>query len=127
LMHVAKNCYDSLAHDPERDVFTMPEFVTKLAAAGALGRKAGAGFYKKVDKAIFVLDLATASYRAQTEPQYPSLAAARAAKGAAARISAVVNGDDEAAKFGWEIVARTLLYSARLVGEIADDVVNIDR
>lgn len=127
LMHVAKNCYDSLANDPERDVFTMPEFVTKLAAAGALGRKTGAGFYKKVDKAIFVLDLATAGYRAQTEPEYPSLAAARAAKGAAARIAAVVNGQDEAAKFGWEIVARTLLYSARLVGEIADDVVNIDR
>jgi 3-hydroxyacyl-CoA dehydrogenase len=38
-----------------------------------------------------------------------------------------VNGDDEAAKFGWQIIARTLLYSAQLVGEIADDIVNIDR
>jgi 3-hydroxyacyl-CoA dehydrogenase len=127
LIHVAKNCYDSLASDPERDVFTMPEFIGKMAAAGALGRKTGAGFYKKVDKDIHVLDLKTAGYRPQAEPQFPSLGAALKAKGPAARIAAVIGGDDEAAKFGWEVIARTLLYSARLVGEVADDIVNIDR
>ncbi len=127
LIHVAKNCYDSLPNDPEREVFAMPEFVSKMVALGALGRKAGAGFYKKVDKDIHVLDLKTAGYRPQSEAQFASLAAAAKAKGPAARIAAVVSGDDEAARFGWEIIARTLLYSARLVGEIADDVVNIDR
>lgn len=127
LIHVAKNCYDSLASDPERDVFVMPEFVSKMAAAGALGRKTGAGFYKKVDKDIQVLDLKSAGYRLQTEAQFASLGAALKAKGPAARIAAVVGGDDEAARFGWEIIARTLIYSARLVGEIADDLVNIDR
>lgn len=127
MIHVAKNCHDSLAGDPERDVFVMPEFVLKLAAAGALGRKTGAGFYKKVDKDIHVLDLKAGGYRPQTPPAYASLGAALKAKGAGGRIAAVIGGDDDAAKFGWEIVARTLLYSARLVGEIADDVVNIDR
>ncbi len=127
MIHVAKNCYDSLANDPERDVFVMPEFVLKMASLGALGRKTGAGFYKKVGKDIQVLDLATAGYRNQTTPEYPSLGAAAKAKGPGARIAAVVAGDDAAAKFAWEIVSRTLLYSARLVGEIADDIVNIDR
>lgn len=127
LIHVAKNCYDSLPNDAERDVFVVPAFVNQLAAAGALGRKSGAGFYKKVDKEIQVLDLETANYRAQNEAQYPSLGAASKARGAGARIAAVVSGNDEAAKFGWEVIARTLLYSASLVGEIADDIVNIDR
>lgn len=127
MIHVAKNCYDSLSADPEREVFAMPEFVLKMASVGALGRKAGAGFYKKVGKDIQVLDLASASYRNQTKAEYASLGQALKAKGPGARIAALVSGDDEAAKFAWEIVARTLLYSARLVGEIADDIVNVDR
>lgn len=127
LIHVAQNCWDSLPNDPERQVFVMPEFVRKLAAAGALGRKTGAGFYKKVDKDIHVLDLETASYRPQVKLASESLAAALKARGAAERIKTLVNGTDEAAAFAWEIVAATLLYSAQLVGEIADDVLNVDR
>lgn len=127
LIHVAKNCFDSLPNDPERGVFRVPEFVTRLAAAGALGRKTGAGFYKKVDKDIHVLDLASATYRPQTEASYPALAAALKAKGPAAKIAALIQGNDDAARFAWEVTARTLLYSAMLVGEIADDIVNIDR
>lgn len=127
LIHVAKNCFDSLPNDPERGVFQVPEFVTRLAAAGALGRKTGAGFYKKVDKDIHVLDLSTASYRPQTEASYPALLAASKAKGPAAKIASLLQGSDEAARFAWEVTAKTLLYSAALVGEIADDVVNIDR
>jgi 3-hydroxyacyl-CoA dehydrogenase len=127
MIHVAKNCYDSLANDPERDVFVMPEFVHKMVAAGALGRKSGAGFYKKVGKDIQVIDLASGAYRNQTTPEYASLAAALKGKGPGGKIAALVAGDDEAGKFAWEVVARTLLYAARLVGEIADDIVNIDR
>lgn len=133
MIHVANNCHASLEADPEREVFVMPEFVHQLANNGALGRKSGAGFYKKVGKDIHVLNLeqgslsSSAPYRAPTTPMHPSLHAARSAKGVKERISALVSGQDAAATFGWEVVARTLLYAARLVGEIADDVVNIDR
>ncbi len=60
--HVAKNCYDSLTEDPERDVFDMPKWVLGLVEKGFLGRKAKAGFYKKVGKDIQVLDVATGDY-----------------------------------------------------------------
>ena len=43
------------------------------------------------------------------------------------RVKAFLAQDDAAAKFGWEITADVLLYSASLLGEIADDVSNIDR
>ncbi len=125
LIHVGKNCYDSLADDPERDVFQMPEFVLQMAKAGAVGRKAGAGFYKKVGKDIQVLDLHDRDYRARKAVEYPSLAAAKGPP--AQRIAKLVAGDDAAAKFAWSIVSKTLLYSASLMGEIADDVVNVDR
>jgi 3-hydroxyacyl-CoA dehydrogenase len=127
LSHVAKNCYDSLAGDPERDVFKMPAFVEAMAKAGALGRKTGAGFYKKVGKEIQVLDLATQQYRAPHKVEFDSLSASRQARGVGARIKALISGDDAASKFAWVVVEKTLLYAAGLVGEIADDIVSIDR
>ena len=39
----------------------------------------------------------------------------------------LVTADDAAAKFAREVTLRSLAYSARRLGEIADDVVNIDR
>src|SRR5690606_37755468 len=92
MVHVAKNCYDSLAGDPERDVFVMPQFVHDLVKQGALGRKSGAGFYKKVGKDIQVLNLEgaqispTSPYRPQVTPSHASLGVASKARGAAERI-----------------------------------------
>ncbi len=125
LIHVGKNCYDSLTNDPQRDVFQMPEFVQQMAKAGAVGRKAGAGFYKKVGKDIFVLDLQSKDYRAREPVEFASVAAAKGAP--AERLRKLIAGDDAAAKFAWTIVSKTLSYTASLMGEIADDVINIDR
>src|SRR3954470_25066648 len=38
LVHVAKNCFDSLTKDEERRTFQVPEFVRELVSAGRLGR-----------------------------------------------------------------------------------------
>ena len=35
--------------------------------------------------------------------------------------------DDDAGRFAWKVTAETCLYSAELLGEIADDIVNVDR
>ncbi len=43
------------------------------------------------------------------------------------RLKGLINADDKAGKFAWRLLSRTLQYSAMLVGEIADDIVNIDR
>ncbi len=127
MIHVAKNCYDSLPDDPERAVFEMPEFILKMAKDGKLGRKVGAGFYKKQDKDILVLDVASGDYREQQPIEFSSLDGLRKAKGVAARVKQLVAADDAAGQFAWSVISKTLTYAAGLVGEIADDVVNIDR
>jgi 3-hydroxyacyl-CoA dehydrogenase len=60
--HVIKTMQDNLADDPFFAVYKTPEVLAKLVAAGALGSKTGAGFYKKVGKDIQRLDFATAQY-----------------------------------------------------------------
>lgn len=127
LAHVAKNCFESLASDPERDVFRLPAFVQALVDAGRLGRKTDGGFYKKVGKDILVFDTKTRDYRAQRPVRFASLDAAASAKGVAQRLQRLVAGEDAAAAFAWKTLGKTLCYSARLVGEIADDIVNVDR
>jgi 3-hydroxyacyl-CoA dehydrogenase len=125
-VHVSQNCYDTLPNDEEREVFQIPDYVKKMVAGGMLGSKTGKGFYQKVGKDILVLDLNTLEYRAQTKPEFASLAVAKGAPGARIK-KVVVDGNDKAAAFAREVTLRSLAYSARRMGEIADDVVNIDR
>jgi 3-hydroxyacyl-CoA dehydrogenase len=127
LMHVAKNCEASLPNDEERAVFAMPEFVQKLAARGSLGRKSGGGFYKKVGSEIQVVDLQTLEYRPQQKVRFDSLGAIKNEEDPGKRLKLLVNADDAAGRFAWKVLSRTLAYSARRLGEIADDVVNVDR
>ncbi|MBI5509675.1 MAG: 3-hydroxyacyl-CoA dehydrogenase/enoyl-CoA hydratase family protein [Deltaproteobacteria bacterium] len=126
-VHVAQNCYDSLPKDEEREVFKMPAWVLDLVKSGRTGRKAGGGFYKKVGEEIQVLDVGTGKYRPQAKIRYESLGAAKGIDDSGARLKALVNADDRAGKLAWKLTAHTLAYSARRLGEIADDVVNVDR
>src|SRR5438552_18580618 len=48
--HVIKTMQDNLKDDPFYPVYETPALLGKLIEAGALGQKAGAGFYKKVGK-----------------------------------------------------------------------------
>ena len=125
--HVSATCYDKLPDDPEREVYKLPDWVQKLIESGRVGRKSKAGFYKKEGKEIKVLDHKTLEYRSQEKVRFESLGAARKIEDAGERMKALLAHDDEAAKFAWSCTARTLCYTASLVGEIADDIVNVDR
>ncbi len=131
-IHVTTNCYDSLTKDENREAFKPPAFLTDMVKKGLLGEKSGAGFYKKNkggegEKEILALDLKTLEYRAQTKVRYESLGAAREIEDTGARIAAVMNGTDDAAKFAEKVTLDTLAYAARRIPEIADDYVNVDR
>lgn len=129
--HVAKNCYDTLTQDEERDVFAAPEFLQKMVAKGMLGDKTGGGFYKKDKSAggkdILALDLKTLEYRPQAKVRYESLGAAKDVEDVRERVVTVMNGQDKAAKFAERITLDVLAYASRRIPEIADDVVNVDR
>jgi 3-hydroxyacyl-CoA dehydrogenase len=127
LAHVAKNCETSLVNDEERAVFALPEFLQRLIARGSLGRKSGGGFYKKVGSEIQVVDLGTLEYRPQAKVRFDSLGAVKNEEDAGKRLKLLVNADDVAGRFAWKVLSHTLAYAARRLGEIADDVVNVDR
>jgi 3-hydroxyacyl-CoA dehydrogenase len=130
LLHVSDNVYRSLLDDPARELFLPPPFVAEMVRRGWTGRKAGAGFYKMEgkgeDRRKLVLDPGTFEYRPAGKVRFSSLDAARSVEDAGARIRAVVSGDDKAARFAWRVLSETLLYAARRIPEIADDVVGID-
>lgn len=131
-VHVAKNCYDTLPKDEERETFRVPAFVEQMVQKGMLGDKSGMGFYKLVrkpdgEKEILVLDLATFSYRPQAKVRFESLGAARNIDDVAERIRTVLTGTDKAARFAERVTLDTLAYASRRIPEISDDLVNIDR
>jgi 3-hydroxyacyl-CoA dehydrogenase len=126
-LHVVQNCYDSLVSDDERDVFKIPAWIQAIKAKGNLGRKTGAGFYKKVGEDIQVLDVKTGEYRPQNKVRYDSLGAAKNIEDPKERLKTLVNANDKAGQFAWKALASSLIYAAKRMGEIADDVVETDR
>lgn len=126
MVHVAKNSYELLKDDDERDVFKMPEFVLKMVENKQLGRKAKQGFYKKENGQKYYWDYKAGEYKPVTKPQFDSIKLAKMAKTTGERIKALIQGQDKAAEFAWRILRDTLLYSFKRIPEIADDVVNVD-
>ncbi len=127
LTHVTKNCYDALPGDEQRDVFNPPAVLKQLVEKNWLGSKTKGGFYKKVGDDILQLDLKTMEYGPQKKPRFPSIGAARKADDVDEKLRLVLGGDDRAAALARTVTYETLIYSANRLGEIADDIVDIDR
>ena len=130
LLHVSDNVYRNLPADPQREMFLPPPFVSEMVDRGWLGRKAGGGFFKMEGKGDakkkLVLDYRLLDYRPTAKVSFPSLDAAKGEEGAGERIRKVIGGDDKASAYAWKVLSESLLYSARRIPEISDDVVNID-
>jgi 3-hydroxyacyl-CoA dehydrogenase len=127
LAHVTWNCYEALPDDERREVFAPPEVLRKLVENKWLGSKTKQGFYKKVGEEILQLDLATLTYVPQTKPRFPSIGASRKIDDVDERLRVLLAGDDRAAALARTITYETLIYAANRLGEIADDLVSIDR
>jgi len=125
--HVTKNCYDSLPNDDERDVFILPDFVQKMIEMKMLGNKTKAGFYKKSESGErLVLDYNTLQYRPLIKPDFDSIKATKGVDNPKEKLVNLLNTDDRGSKLAWKATAHTLIYAAKRIGEIADDIVNID-
>ncbi|HSZ80664.1 MAG TPA: 3-hydroxyacyl-CoA dehydrogenase/enoyl-CoA hydratase family protein [Polyangia bacterium] len=127
LTHVTKNCFDALVNDERRAVFDPPPVLKALVDKKWLGSKTKQGFYKKVGDAILQLDLKTMEYGPQQKPRFASIGAARGAEDVDEKLRRVLGGDDRAAALARTVTYETLIYAANRLGEIADDIVDIDR
>ncbi|HSQ37300.1 MAG TPA: 3-hydroxyacyl-CoA dehydrogenase/enoyl-CoA hydratase family protein [Acidimicrobiia bacterium] len=131
MSHVTKTIADGCPNDPWLSRFQAPDYLTQMVAKGLLGAKTGAGFFKKVrdggGSKIQVIDPATLEYVDQPEGRLACIGAARKQEAVADKLREMVYFDDEYGKLAWKVTAETSIYSAELLGEIADDIVNIDR
>ncbi|MFJ8236791.1 3-hydroxyacyl-CoA dehydrogenase NAD-binding domain-containing protein [Ureibacillus sp. NPDC094379] len=124
-LHVAKTVYDQTTGE-EQKVFEVPELMQKMVERGWLGAKSGQGFFVKKGKDIFEIEPNSFEYVPVKKLQTPSIALAGQAKGLHNKVKTLVYANDRTGELLWNIFAPTLIYSANLVGEIADTIVEID-
>ena len=131
LGHVAQNTYDLIPDDEQRETFQLPAFINQMIDKKLLGKKAASGFYKKSrspegKKELLAIDPKTLAYEAFTPPDFPCLSAAKKAPSLSEKIKTIVYGKDRGAQFAWKVLARSLIYAAHRIPEIADTIVDID-
>jgi 3-hydroxyacyl-CoA dehydrogenase len=127
LVHVTQNCAEVLIADERRTAFAPPELLRQLVERKWLGSKSKQGFYKKEGDQILQLDFATMGYGPLTKPRFASVGATRGVEDVDERLRRLLAGTDRAAALARTITYETLIYAANRLGEIADDIISIDR
>jgi 3-hydroxyacyl-CoA dehydrogenase len=111
--------------------FKLPEFEKQMLERKWLGEKTGQGFYKRVvtgeEKQIWALDLKTMEYHPAQKPKFGSVEAANVIEDLPERINTLIRTDDRAGRFLWKLFSDYFLYSAEMIPEISDRIVDIDR
>jgi 3-hydroxyacyl-CoA dehydrogenase len=127
-VHVAQNCFDSLKNDEDRAVFEIPKYIREMVEKKLLGDKTKGGFYKKAGDAIETFDPKTLAYRPRGGDKEVRSVTKELAKieDPRERLRKLVADPGKAGRFAWKALSRTMAYSARRIGEIADSVVAID-
>ena len=125
MAHVIKTLQDNLADDPFFPSYATPPVVKALIEKGALGQKAGAGFFKKVGKDILRLDPAKLDYvpaGGKAEPIVDRMLK----KPAAERLKLLRESSNPQAQFLWAIQRNAFHYAAVHLEKIADTARDVD-
>jgi 3-hydroxyacyl-CoA dehydrogenase len=125
MAHVIKTLQDNLADDPFFPSYATPPVLAGLIAAGALGQKTGAGFFKKVGKDILRLDPAKQDY-VPAGGKADEIVARMLKKPAADRLKLLRESTNPQAQFLWAILRDSFHYCAIHLASIADSVREID-
>ena len=131
LGHVARNTFELVVDDEQRDSFVLPEFIEKMIEKKLLGTKTGGGFYKteltpEWKKIRKVIDPQTLEYAEYDPADFECLVNAQKAETLPDKIKAILYGDDKGAKIAWKAVANNLIYATNRISEISDTIVEID-
>lgn len=133
-VYVARNLYDAIPDDPQREVLAHPKtkaLSDALLERKWLGRKTNQGFYlmKKGaggEKEFWALNMDTLEYEAPKKVEFESVKKHQKVKPTGERIRLLMNEDDRAAQYLFHLHAFYLAYASHKVGEITESLWNID-
>ncbi len=126
LGHVMKTMQENLQSDPFYSLYATPAVVSGLIAKGALGQKAGAGFYRKEGNAILQIDPAKGEYVAAGGKADETVARILKKKTWAERLSLLRGSTNPQAQFVWSLMRDNFQYSACKLEEIANNARDLD-
>ena len=144
LGHVVGNMTANI-HD-ERSELKLPEFYQKMLERKLLGDKTKSGFYKKTKAADggeerLGIDWKTLEYRPRQKAKFAALEMGKNVESTPERLRMLLGlnapgaggassgsqKEDPVAKFMWAVLPELWTYAANRIGEIADNIVEIDR
>jgi len=128
---IAKNTYEMVKDDEDRESYVLPAFVQEMIRRKLFGNKTNSGFYKtektpQGKKITRVLNPDTFEYEEFEPPVFPCLAEADKSQTLADKMKAILFGEDAGARFAWKVVANGWIYAANRIPEIADTIIEID-
>jgi 3-hydroxyacyl-CoA dehydrogenase len=124
--HLSKSMLSLLPKtDPYVAISAEPPIITTMLKNGWTGRKSGSGFYRLrkdgANKIKESINLKTGEYGPSIAAELKSISAAK--KGG---LKALLEQSDNGAQYAWRVASKGLTYTAALVPEIADTIVDVD-
>lgn len=123
--HIMESMQQLPADDAFHEINQMPELFNQMISDGYTGRKGKGGFYrlnkqqgKRVKESI---NLQTGAYSKSDKPELDCLNIAYKQG-----LQDFLSLDDKNAIYAWTVISKTLLYTASLMPEIADDITAVD-
>ena len=131
LVHVSNGLKDNCPKDERKEVFEIPDFVSKMLDNNWLGSKSGQGFYKKSKdengkRTILELDLNSLEYIEKKKVKFPTLDLARQEDDLIKRTQILFNGKDKAGDFYRTVFTGIFKYVSHRIPEISDEIYKID-
>lgn len=131
LVHVANGLKDNCPNDEEKDLFELPDYISKMVENNWLGSKTKQGFYKKEKdengkSQILALDLNTLEYKPSARPKFATLEMAKPIEDLHKRTKMLFMGMDKAGEFYRKAFGGLMAYVSNRIPEITDDIYKID-
>ena len=131
LIKVSNNLYEGLVDDEARELFKLPEIISKLEEKQWLGDKTKQGFYKKTKNekgktVILTLDLETMEYKPKQKIKFATLELTKPIDNLQERFRMLFSGKDKAGEFYRDSFFGLFQYVSNRIPEIADDLYKID-
>ncbi|MDA0771197.1 MAG: 3-hydroxyacyl-CoA dehydrogenase NAD-binding domain-containing protein [Chloroflexi bacterium] len=121
----------SSAAKAEADSFIAPALAREMISRGWLGNKSGQGFYKRAkaegDSTIFSLQTSSMEYQPRQRAASATLKELLEVEETGERIRRLVSSGGPTEALAWRVLSQLMAYSAWKLGEVADDLISIDR